>query len=60
MKNAPRRAFTPAGARWFLLRGVYGTIEITQPGEQLVTVCAKAPATGKAINLRAVRLQAAQ
>lgn len=37
-----------------------GQIEVTQPGEQLVTVCAKDPATWKAINLRAVRLQAAQ
>jgi len=42
------------------LRTRLGQIEITQPGEQLVAVRAKDPAKWKAINLRAVRLQAAQ
>ena len=47
-------------ATWDEFKNVnLGQIEITQPGEQLVAVRAKDPATWKAINLRAVRLQAA-
>ncbi|MBI5686851.1 MAG: alpha-L-fucosidase [Verrucomicrobia bacterium] len=48
----------PKTAGWDDFKGTgLGTIEITKPGEQLVTVRAKDPATWKAINLRAVRLQ---
>ena len=48
-------------ATWDEFKNVnLGQIEITQPGEQLVAVRAKDPAKWKAINLRAVRLQAAQ
>ncbi|MFZ2643801.1 MAG: hypothetical protein WA117_22605, partial [Verrucomicrobiia bacterium] len=54
-------AKVPKTTAWDDFKNVsLGQIEITQPGEQLVTVCAKDPATWKAINLRAVRLQAAQ
>lgn len=54
-------AKAPKTATWDDFKNVsLGQIEVTQPGEQLVTVCAKDPATWKAINLRAVRLQAAQ